>query len=327
MANKVETGKYLNHDIRSNNGSYIIMPPWFQGESGWGNLKLPNVYNTNDVAALYPVGTKYVEGERIFYYGKHLGRAATHGATPGATGADELGRIHFTNAYQRDMASGLVTRAVAGEDSMWYTTTPSAPTGLKADNYLSGGWVNGKDTGSATRPFYRRIVAHNYTAAAGSATEPTRPESLGTTWDNSGNTLNSELILDQPIVTSVTALTSMLLPNPWKHCYREVASASDIYYGAMGACCYNNPDADYYVWYQTWGPCSTIWITDFGGQSNRESLYWVMGDGSIISNAHDGSTYFQNNPIAGQVMFSTYVEGTTGADEQTAVMYYLQLRR
>ena len=52
-------------------GKTLYMPSFFEGEKGWGNLTLPNVYKADSIAQ-YPAGTKFQDGERIFYYDKFI---------------------------------------------------------------------------------------------------------------------------------------------------------------------------------------------------------------------------------------------------------------
>src|SRR4030066_783662 len=72
MANRSFVG--INHDIRSNNGRYIQMPVWHAGEpiDVWGKLAIPNPHansSVGDTTQHYPHGTRFVDGDRTFYYG------------------------------------------------------------------------------------------------------------------------------------------------------------------------------------------------------------------------------------------------------------------
>ncbi len=49
------------------NGKYIVLPPWFSGETVYGNLSHPTI-NSEDSQQMYPIGTKFVDGDRIFRY-------------------------------------------------------------------------------------------------------------------------------------------------------------------------------------------------------------------------------------------------------------------
>lgn len=87
---------FVNHDIRSLDGGTIYMPKWYQGEDGWGNLALPDVYIAG-TTQVYPRGTIYREGNRTFVYGKMdstLGGAYTH-----------AGYLPITYATYKDIGS------------------------------------------------------------------------------------------------------------------------------------------------------------------------------------------------------------------------------
>jgi len=85
-----------NNDLRQVDGSTIYLPKWYQGEVGWGNLDLPNVYAAT-LSGQWPRGTIYREGNRTFVYGKMdstLGGAYTH-----------AGYVPITYATYKDMGS------------------------------------------------------------------------------------------------------------------------------------------------------------------------------------------------------------------------------
>jgi len=100
--------KTINHDLRVVDGGTIYMPKWYQGEVGWGNLDLPDVYAASTTGA-WPRGTIYREGNRTFVYGKMdstLGGAYTH-----------AGYVPITYATYKDMGSdGMQSGSAASND-------------------------------------------------------------------------------------------------------------------------------------------------------------------------------------------------------------------
>ena len=66
------------------------MPEYFEGELGWSNLAFPSIYAADDATALYPRGTRLVQGERSFYYGTYLGQLHNAGSSITATNGDDL---------------------------------------------------------------------------------------------------------------------------------------------------------------------------------------------------------------------------------------------
>lgn len=322
----------INHDLRRNDGKTLYMPAWFQGQTGWGNLKMPNVYKA-DSSQLYPAGTKYEDGERIFYYGKFIGQISgvewiVALQAPNATALTVTqGRFLFAHCFQEDMANGLLVRMTANEMALFYQTTPSA---MRSDNYWSGGWVNGKDTGASNRPFYRFIQAHNYEAAGLKEQKVwNTDDEAETTVDLSAYTYVSELQLDQAVVTSKTTMATTIMPNPWKHLIYKSHSEWNQYAPAMGALVPNAVTQNYFVWLQTWGPMGIPWAAvEYGGADTGEIMHKISGDGST-SPQHsaapapaDGSTW----QVAGHSMASSIMETASGVDQEF-VMMYLTVRR
>ncbi len=300
-------------------GARVEMPPWFQGEKGWGNLAHPNVYKA-DAQQQYPAGAKYIEGERVFYYDKFIGTiTGTEWAqalqAPNSTGLTVTqGRFLFAHVFQQDYANGLLVRMVGDESSIWYQTTPAE---AQAKDYYSGGWVNGKDTGDSNRPFYRRIVAHNYDV------------STIIPGESSADSDVSELQLDQAVVTTKITMATTIMPNRHKHCIYKSHSEWNQYAPAMGAVVPNVVAQNNWVWLQTYGEMGIPWAAvEFSGAGNYEIMYKISGDGSI-SGQHsgapapaDGSTF----QVAGEAMASSIMESASGQDEEL-MMIYLKLRR
>ena len=313
-------------------GAAVILPPWFQGETGWQNTAFPNVYKA-DASQRYPAGTKFVEGERIFYHSKFIGQisgtewiVALQAPNSNALTVTQ-GRFLFAHCFQEDMANGLLVRHNADEKSIVFQTTPSA---MRSTDYWSGGWVNGKDTGASNRPFYRRIVKHDY-AATGSAIQKIRNTSTGldTIVDLSAYSQVSVLELDQSVVTAKTTMATTIMPNPWKHLIYKTHSEWNQYAPAMGAVVPNAVAQNEFVWVQTWGPMGIPWAAvEFSGAGNYEIMYKISGDGSV-SGQHsggpapaDGSTF----QVAGHAMASSIMESASGQDEEL-MMIFLELRR
>ncbi len=322
----------INHDLRRNDGKTVFMPSWFQGETGWGNLGLPNVYKA-DSAQLYPAGTKFVDGERVFYYSKFIGQIsgtewiATLQAPNSTALTVTQGRFLFCHAFQEDMANGLMVRHTANELSVVFQTTPSV---MQSTDYWSGGWINGKDTGDSNRPFYRYITKHDY-AATGASDQKIRNTltEVDTEVDLSSYSNVSVLELDQSVVTSKTTMATTIMPNQWKHAIYKTHSESNQFAPAIGAVIPNAVSQNEWVWLQTWGPMGSPWaFVEFAGALTGEIAYKISGDGSI-SPQHsgapapsDGSTW----QLAGVSMSDSIMETASGQDEQL-MLIYVMLRR
>lgn len=313
----------VNHDIRSNQGRTIYMPEFYEGELGWGNLAIPSVYAADDTVALYPRGTRLVQGERVFYYGKALGTIAngnSSSVTASIATSGLGGQFFFTTAMQQDYADGLLVRKVAAEDKIWYNTTTSE---ARADDFYSGGWVCGKDSTGSNRFFWRRIVQHLYYA--------TGADAAALLSGASAYTYLSSLLLDQPVINSKTAMATTIMNMDWKNVV--YSPNGDQYSPAIGAVCTGNPTATYNQWYQTWGPMFNAHIRDnFEGADDAEIVFVIYGDGSVNALPIAGTEAAlltrdtKYKQIAGHSLANTAFEGGAGADEGLP-MIYVTLRR
>lgn len=126
----------LDYDIAVHDGRYIILPPWTEGEEGWGNLALPDVL-VQDSTQNYPIGTKYVEDDRVFRYCKAGSaltamKAAHQGAKPSEFNTD-------ANPYA--IGATVITILDTGSAS-------NRPVNYYAGGYL---WIMDTETGGAFR--------------------------------------------------------------------------------------------------------------------------------------------------------------------------------
>ncbi len=323
----------VNHDLRRQDGKTLFMPSWYHGQDGWGNLQLPNVYKADGATGKYPAGTKYVDGERVFWYAKFIGQISgvewiVALQAPNATALTVTqGRFLFAHVFQQDYSNGDLIRMVANEEAVFIANTTLE---ARADDYYSGGWVNGKDTGDSNRPFYRNIIQHNY-EATGLAAQKVLNVVTGaiSEVDLSGSSQVSELILDQGLIDSKTTMAPLAMPNVWKHLIYKTHSEVNQYAPAMGAVVPNAVDQNDFCWVQSWGPMGIPWaFVEFAGADTGEINYKVSGDGST-SPQHsgapapaDGSTW----QYAGHSMASSIMESAAGQDEEL-VMMYLKLNR
>jgi len=122
----------VNHDLRVVNGRTLYMPPYAGGQEGWGNLALPDV-SVADTAQKYPVGTKYVEGDRIFRY-VHVSGSPLPGR-----GAANL------NTIQERAGASWDVNGVIGDTTVYINAMVND---IDLDEF-AGGWLlfAGADTG------------------------------------------------------------------------------------------------------------------------------------------------------------------------------------
>ena len=84
-------------------GRTLVFPVWKGGQEGWDNLTLPDIRDI-DAAQKYPIGTKLLDGERVFYYAK----ASSVGVSKTDYGVK--------NGYGQDVAYTTVAAAASAGD-------------------------------------------------------------------------------------------------------------------------------------------------------------------------------------------------------------------
>lgn len=315
-----------NHDLRSNQGRTLYMPEFYEGELGWENMKLPDVYAADDAIALYPREAKLVQGERVFRYGNYRGVRDTGAAaiTVTATDGDDLfGKFLFTVAIQQDMATGLLVRKIIGELSIAYQTTVND--GGRADNFYSGGYVCGKDsTPSDARMFMRRIVGHQYEATGLTNEKFYHPgNDVTTEVDLSSYSNVSVLELDQAVTNSKTSMATTIFWPEFKNVVWSMpASGYSHYANCVGASMRNDPTATRNIWLQGWGPmfCPHVHAANDGASAN-ERVVMLMADGSV--QVRDATYDYMDShyPEAGVILSDTIFESGSGQDEGLPMIY------
>ncbi len=306
------------------------MPEYYEGENGWGNLAIPNVYDTDDATTLYPRGTRFVAGERSFYYGTYRGKADTGASayTVTATDGDDLAfKMLFSVAYNQAYATGKLVRKIAGEIDVAVVDT--VDDGGRADNWYSGGWISGKDTTPTDeRMFSRRIEGHSY-AATGSTTQKfwSVTNNANTVVDLSASSNVSVLRLDQAVINSKTTMAFKVHTNEWKHAIWQSDTGYHMNASPLGACMHNNPTATRAVWMQTYGQmfCPHLHTAAFPGTATNDCTIVVMGDGSFEGRdtTYDYAATGTFFPVVGRVLGSTTFEAAGQVADSLPMIYLL----
>ena len=232
----------VNHDLRCVDGKTIYMPAWKGGQAGWGNLTMPDVREV-DITQQYPVGTKLVDSERVFYYAKSLGITNT-----------DMG---VKNGYTQHIAfTTIAAVAVAGTTKVVIdvaATDGVLANGAIAEDELAGGYV--VIFPHATNSFTSRIVSNTATTGAGEMTLA----------------LGDEL----PVAIDVDTDHGECMANP----FLGVKNAADSTSSVMGMARMIAASGKW-LWLQTWGP---IWIAPQAevsvGNNDRQVVF--RHDGSV----------------------------------------------
>ncbi len=308
----------INHDIRSVGGATLYMPAYYNGEVGWQNLSLPNIYNTDDASRKYPRGCKFVEGNRVFQYGTYNGVVTSTGTSVTATNGDDLGgKFLFSYATQDDMANGLLVRKLTNELQIAYQTTISKTPAARVEDYYSGGWVCGKDTTpSDERPFWRRIVRHEYDATGLKAQPFWNTNSKVNSYvDLSSYSQVSILHLDQPVINSKTSMATTICTHPYKEICWQNDTGYATYRQCVGACMHNDPTATYSTWFQTYGEMFSQHVhAESPGDGANERQVILMADGSVQVRTSTYDYLDSHFQIIGYMMYDTTFASSAAAE-------------
>lgn len=254
----------VNHDLRSVDGRYILMPPYKGGQSGWGNLALPNPYLV-DQAQQYPTGTKFRDGYRTFIY-TYLDEASAGRDVQNSTG---LGVIAENLPVDVTVVTALTKASTV-------TGTIAAAT---VDQF-AGGYMSLYEATTGCRGIIHRIQSNTVRASG-----------------------NSIFTLDEPLNYTgfSTSATCRVMADPYAKVRftlnTRTSSANfdtlvGIWMGAFDADDNVSAEGDY-GWIQTWGPCFCWAAVAYEGGTAFERDAYHQGGGDIqvntSSDAHPGA--------------------------------------
>jgi len=251
-----------NTDLRSVDGQTIYLPPEIGGASGQGNLSLPNVYSQT-ATAQYPIGTRFVNGNRTYHYG-YFGTAVTYNTT--AVGNYGAFLLSWSNSYDTAYTSGSTNKVKVDGTS----------DGVPIAHALAGGylfiWAS-----TAIGRIQMRVVDNL-------AAESASPYSV-------------ELELEQNIPIDIAANTAFeVYANQYADMRTAWAGAQSGDYMAFVGLPTTIVTAERYGWVLTWGPCFIVAAgTETGADSYDRQLVF-MSDGSV---GLAGDQY--NTPLSNQI--------------------------
>jgi len=264
----------INHDIRSVNGKYLVMPPWKEAQEGWGNLAIPNVYlDGGDTAQQYPVNTKFVDFDRTHIYGYCNSRGeSTVKANVGLFNMCKLETVGFSTVAG---AVGDTTVAILSGDLDDETAA--------AVNIFAGGYFMPR-----TNPYscYRIISNTIYTGGT-----------VGTS--------EMDIVIENGLTAIVAASVAScyLIRNPYvkmRHQWGATASCRKQVVGVTLV----DPTASTYQWVQTWGPCALPSDETMGTADWLQSAYF-NSDGSIQAGSSVSLSTTNQPQYAGDCMGDT----------------------
>jgi hypothetical protein len=240
---------YINHDLRVVDGRTLHLPAWKSGQEGESNLAIPDIRDV-DTVQQYPIGTKLVDGERVFYYCESVG------VTNADTGVE--------NYYAQSVAYATIAAAAAVGDTTVVldvaTTDGRAKDGVIAVNQLAGGFlvIFGHDDDASCH----RILSNTVVGSGGGEMTLTLQDEV-----------NATLVADSDHGECMESFFG---------CVGDGSSATKPIVGIAQAIAASGS----FLWVQTWGPC---WIPPQGavGDAGHDMQVVFRHDGSI--DEHDYS--------------------------------------
>lgn len=249
MAKTLVLHKLLNKD-----GRYIVLPAWKGGQEGITNLEIPDIRDTDEVQK-YPVGTKLIDGERVFYYAK----ASSVGVSKTDYGVK--------NGYRQHVRYGAVTAvAVAGDKAI--TITVNAGDGVLGDgdiakDELAGGFV----------------VVFNHDDDAFTC------RILENTATDGGGEMTLQLQDEIPVPLAIGDADHAECMAHWALGCEWNQDTEEPVVGVAHA----KVTANYWFWLQTWGPC---WLGPTGnGPGNAADRHNVLlqSTGEVLGETADSA--------------------------------------
>jgi len=244
---------YIDHDIRSHHGKTIYMPEYMEGETGWGNLAIPNVYDAPDTVQKYPIGTALRCAERVYHYVKY-GDDDSNAAGAGLGTGVEAGML--MSATGGKIASATVVTATAGESTITVTFAVDVVV-----NQFAGGYTFFSGVGSQ---WGCRVIGNTVAVTGASCV----------------------LTLEEPIPTfraAVTTTNFSVCSSPWKDVVLHGGTSGEDYASAVGVFVgYSDENGQtlnvategLFGWIQTWGP-THMQANAFGGNATGERGAWA----------------------------------------------------
>lgn len=264
----------VNHDIRSNDGGTIYHLPENAGALGQGNLQIPNVYESDASPGLYPIGTRFVDGERVFHY-SYAGDDITS-TLLGVVGY-KAGQAQAVGSYDTAQPAGVGTVASP-------LKVNGSALGTPAKNAWAGMYILILTSIALGRPTMR-IVSN--TISAYDVTHDTQE--------------TTQLVLDQPTPEAIADNTPV---DIYTNRYADIRMPYPL---AIGMYPFQGVNlipvaSGRYFWLQTWGPCFVTYNnTSPGDVAWDRTVTWRV-DGSLGMLDEDLHTKQLNSQIAGYVL-------------------------
>ncbi len=264
----------INSDLRSVDGQTIFLPQEVGGDTGAGNLALPNIYEEDSVQK-YPIGTRLEMGERVFRYYK-AGAAITY---------------LLAGICSYDCRTGNTV------DS--YDTSQAAGVGTVANPLKIDGTSDGV-------PAINAYAGHYVVIYVSSTLGVRQMKVLSSSAAESASPYTVELVLDQPTPMAIAANTGCdLFPSRYADC-RSAFQGQDGELSANWNPVVGIPMAimtsGRWGWCQTWGSCFVVNTSTQLGDASYDRTAIFNSDGSVAPSNEGWHTADTANQMAGYTL-------------------------
>jgi len=243
---------YMQQSIEMHDGQYIVLPKWKGGEDDVNRtLAIPDVY-VLDSSQKYPIGTKFVDGDRVFHYGYIYSVAS---------GADRTMGGMKNIATAKAVTFDAVEHAIGETELIIEDTTSTV-------NQWAGGYlmprVSSAELGYGNYSSFR--VLSNTAHSGGHCT----------------------LTLDRGILHEIPASDDGFLnQNMYSKLSCQLPNAGKDDASSMGVNLVRAV-ASRWVWIQTWGPCYVTGGDELLGVAGECRTGYFHQDGTIYAPSDPG---------------------------------------
>ena len=257
----------INHDLRCVNGATIFMPPYIGGQSGWGNLAIPDVNNDIDTAQQYPMGTILRSDERAWRYATVCDDLDIDGADRNIRRGSAVHSMATINSYTDKLVTetGFNTLAVykVKVDMTTHVNCFGTATSVAANEYAGGHF-----TLYTSSSYWGCRVIENTVEDSDGYVELTLESPLPVALTSSHILMFEENMYWSVVYpgTNCNQSATVGFPCIWE-LYKTIAS------GTGGV------TAGSHIWLQTWGPYEGIIMGNAHGAGETERMQYFCGTG------------------------------------------------
>jgi len=245
------------HKLVAKDGQYMVMPPWCEGQVGWGNMAHPEVYEETAQPA-YPIGTKFVDGDRIWRY-VQAGNSIVRGRGLAAW-----------NAYSTPTSGDGTTRetaTIAAAQVIDATTLSCTDQGtITVADLFAGGYAM-----VYWEFLCLRVVSSTIEDASGLF----------------------EVTIDRPLPVAIANTSNVTLYRNKYADVRYFSGGANMQFGSYVCVSHYTATDTYYFWGQTWGPAGMSGTDHVGASGDERQVVFDQG-GSLLVHSADTTKSYQH---------------------------------